>query len=203
MTDNGTKAPEEEKVVSITGEAIPAQALERDIPESARKELKTLIWVGIVSIWLCLAIVVMLVAANNKNLQNSTVMAKQLSVIGEEVPVIKSELSSVSTEVPNIKTELSASTQNAEKILAGQAAMSEKLIAELGGILDSKLSANAQQVNEAVEKILAEQQKVILQIDNLHNSDRMTILRKFFENQSMMLNQLNEALENSGTATKE
>ncbi len=227
MTDNGTETPdaekpETEKVISMTGEAIPKKADEPDIPESARKELKTLIWVGIVSIWLCLIIVVMLAFANGKNMRNSSDMAKQLTVIGEEVPAIKSELSSVSTEVPNIKTELTASSQNnaeklfagqaamSEKLLSGQAAMSEKLLAEMEKanqafekILATKLSENGQQVNESVVKILAEQQKVLQEIDNLHNSDRMTLLRKFIENQTVMLNQLNQAMETPEAEKKE
>ena len=117
------------------------------------------------------------------------------------------EIRQVNTAIRNaFNAETKTIAQSLNGVMAKMKDGQNKLAANVTQAFDKNMKSQAGLVTKAIEGIRKEQKQILVQINGLHNSERMKVLRKFVENQTLMLKELSGALNsdpNSVTGAKE
>ncbi|MDM8524578.1 hypothetical protein QUF80_14510 [Desulfococcaceae bacterium HSG8] len=163
--------------------------IQEEVPGMSSKEMKQLLWMGIVSVWLTMALILYTGSTNYRGTLKVGHLSETASALTGEVAQIRADLASNTAKINEL----------AEKILGGQKADTESFQKLLGGQqeMTEKLSSDAAKVSQSVEKLLEEQKTVVGDIKNAsaYNVEKTKILKKFIDAQTVLLNHLSKAFE--------
>ncbi len=203
---------DEAKVEKVGVEAVEDARPEKNTNETL-KEIKGLIWLAVITAWLIACMILITSSANYSTM-------KQTGRLMDEFGNVRTEFTSNATKVnqsvenglnrqavlaKQIKKELAADisrmAESMEKMLADHRALSDQVRKDVASGA-GKMNTTAGKMNASVKRIIAKQDALVKemnglvrQVNSLHGSERMKVLRKFIENQTLMLNQLSETLD--------
>ncbi len=134
------------------------------------KEMKTLIWMGIISVWMTLGLMLFTVSGNYRNSE----AIKQLND-PERFSAVLETIDALRKEVAETQKALGSVSEDLKTQLAGVA-----------GTVQSKLTANAQTTQEAITKVMAGQSRIGSQIQEGQASLDTSIARELKTQQTFL-----------------
>jgi uncharacterized phage infection (PIP) family protein YhgE len=196
----------------VSGQGPPADG-------ATLKEIRTLLWLGIICIWVVLAL---LLVVGTGNYQSS--MAIQRMAEGQRFDDLVSGMAqlqgavdkmgkTLQADMSQMGQTLQASTKQTEKVVKGVAQSIEGDLSQgisrlegslsriskgqqaLKGQVRSDVAAGTNAVQQSIQKIIQEQQVLLkaVQQKNTQSESRQQLLKTFFDNQKELLGQLSDA----------
>jgi predicted nucleic acid-binding Zn-ribbon protein len=189
------------------------------------KEIKTLIWMGIISAWIILGLLLFIGSGNYRNSQaihqlndpeRFSAVMEEIDALRKEVAETQKALGTVSGELKNqvagiagtVRSELEGNAKTIQaslaqitkdqnqiggQIQAGQDALGKSIAQRLEN-QQGLLGKGQDQLQSSLDRLVKEQQTVLdaVKSDNIQNTERREILKRFFQNQTALLEKLSE-----------
>ena len=183
------------------------------------QEIKTLLWLGIICIWVVLALLLVVGTGNYKNSIKIQRMAEGqrfedlVAGMAQLQGALDKMGQTLQADMDEMGKTLDASTKRTEKMVKGVAQSIEGDLTQgisrldgtltriskgqkaLKGQLRSDVAAGTDAVQKSIQKIIQEQQVLLktVQRNNTQSESRQELLRTFFDNQKELLGQLSSA----------
>ncbi len=175
---------------------------EKDDPRNQKehyKEIRALLWMGIVSVWIILGLLIFIGSGNYRNalqirqLSESQQFTKILDAMDKSTDQTKKDLAksvnrtekSLSRITNDVRKELKVSTDRMDnslkKVLEDQKALSRKMREDM--------TESGKRMSEALDKLMSAQQGLMdeVQRSNTYDAEKRKAFQRFFEAQSDML----------------
>ncbi len=186
----------------------PAPTPSPESPFEHIKDVRSLLWLGIISIWLTLAMILFIGSGNFKNARQ----IKQLN-FSKEFSGLMDAMAKLDQSIQKSATDagaaMSAATENMRADLTGVKAQlqdatrrSDENVArmleaqkQLNAQLAKELTTGREQVRQTLATLMEKQRDLLAQTqrNNVDETARRELLQRFFENQTTLLKQLSEA----------
>lgn len=196
-------------------------------------EMKTLVWMGIISVWITLALLLFIGTGNYKNSKQIQKLSdpERFAIIQENIDAIRKEAADAQKAVSALSTKLEAQTESIAQAVKSEldanARATRKSLAQLAkdqGMIGEQIQAGQNDLSKsiakefkahhammgkhqdglhaALNKLAATQQTVLeaVKSDNAQGAEKRQILKRFFDNQTALLEKLSETFAGGKTA---
>ncbi len=186
------------------------------------RESKSLLWLAIISIWITLALVLFVGTGSYRTTkeierlsdsQRFPALIREVEGVKGDVEGIKSDLAAIASRLNTLPEKtgevVGEAADRITKDLSQGFAHTDKTLGQLlteqqsaTKTVRSDLSANAKALDQAVEKLVAEQRAILAAVsrEDADQAERQALLKAFFENQRALLGELSSALAPSEAA---
>lgn len=165
------------------------------------KETRNLVWMCIIFVFLLMMLLLMALSGNYRTEKSSSLIVDRVSNVQTDLSSVTKSLDKFAGLQKALAKDIKNEVKKMNRVVQNTGKSIDKIDQSVGKVITiqssiiSKMSSNGKAVSKSISTALSNQQKIIKDINNLHNTERMVLLRKFIENQTAMLNELSSAME--------
>ncbi len=172
------------------------------------KETRNLVWMCIAFVFLLMMLLLMTLSGNHRTERHSSLIVDRVGNVQTDLSSVTKSIDTFTVAQKKLAQEVKSDMRKMNQRLQATAKSFGKIGQSVGRIdksvgkvlsvqanLMKEMSSKGKDVKKSIEVVHQNQQKILEDINNIHNTERMVLLREFIQNQTRMLNEFSATMD--------